>query len=120
MHPRLLHILQHSLGVNGYGIGPQYRNHFCATFNSPDFILCTQLVVTGYMHAHGSKGELTGGSHLFTVTPQGIAAVAMHSPPAPTFTRSQLRYRQWLNLDTGQSFSDWIGAHHKPRKASSY
>ena len=30
MTKRQLEILQHSLGVDQYGRGPQFRNHYCA------------------------------------------------------------------------------------------
>ena len=107
MSPQLLHILQHSLGVDQHGRGSHYRNHFATGPTGPDFDLCNQIVAMGFMRDHGPR-ELTGSMHTFTVTGNGIDAVAVQSPPAPKLTRAQSRYRAWLNEDSGKSFSQYI------------
>lgn len=59
MNKELLHILQHSLGLNEYGQGNQYRNHFVA--GGDDVRKCRELVALGYMRERKDNG-LTGGS----------------------------------------------------------
>lgn len=105
----LLHILQHSLGVDGFGQGRQYRNHFVTGEGSDDFPHCMALVERGLM-THREGNALTGGDDLFCVTDAGKAFVAEHSPKPPRLTRSQKRYRDYLKADSGGSFAEWIGA----------
>ena len=45
--PAQLEILQHALGVDQYGRGEMYRNHFCA--GGDDEATCRELVEMGYM-----------------------------------------------------------------------
>jgi hypothetical protein len=107
----MLHILQHSLGVDKFGQGRQYRNHFCTGPGSKDYDDCKSLVAAGLMAEHPGS-ELTGGDNLFTVTPAGIDYVALHSPPVPPeqkLTRSQRRYRQYLASNCDWSFAEWLG-----------
>ena len=99
-----LQVLQHSLGVDQYGQGRMYRNHYvgeCAE--------CSQLVEMGFMRQYRAS-ELTGGDPLFRVTDEGKAAMLAESPKPPKLTRSQQRYRRWLNdaADAGWSFGDWL------------
>lgn len=75
----LLHILQHSLGVDRFGRGEQYRNHFVTGEGSVDHPICMEAVERGLMHRR-SGDALTGGDDLFTVTDAGKAWVAEHSP----------------------------------------
>ncbi len=105
MDAKLLHVLQHSLGVDQYGQGRMYRNHFCA--GGGDVALCRSLVELGYMIERPAS-ELTGGSPLFHVTDAGKAAMLAESPKAPVLSRSQKRYRAFLNADTGRSFIEWL------------
>lgn len=42
-----LRILQHSLGLDQYGAGRQYRNHFVTGEGSDGFPLCRELVAEG-------------------------------------------------------------------------
>lgn len=105
-----LHILQHSLGVDDYGRGKQYRNHFVTGPVSHDFNDCRALSEAGLMKDHGADKMLCGGSHCFTVTPEGKDAVAKQSPVPPKISRSKQRYRDWLkSVDAhGYSFGDWL------------
>ena len=109
MEKGLLHILQHTLGLNEYCEGRQYRNHFVA--GGDDVRKCRELVSLGHMVERKDNG-LTGGSPWFSVTQQGIDFVATNSParpPEPKLTRSQKRYREYLRADSGLSFAEWIG-----------
>ena len=42
------------------------------------------------------------------VTESGKAAVRCESPKPPKLTRSQKRYREFLNEDCGASFGEWL------------
>jgi hypothetical protein len=112
MLPAHLQILQHSLGVNMYGQGNMYRNRFVAGSGNPDHVHCSALVEQGYMTC--TKGfVLAGGSDLFVVTEAGIAAMLEASPKPPKLTRSQKRYKHWLNVADAypdMKFIDWIKA----------
>jgi hypothetical protein len=61
MNPKLLHILQHSLGLDEYGRGTFYRNRFVTGEGSTDHPLCMELVALGYMKRFPAV-ELFGGS----------------------------------------------------------
>jgi hypothetical protein len=107
----LLHILQHSLGVNQYGQGNQYRNHFVTSKGSKDYDGCMELVARGLMTRRAGNA-LSGGDDVFFVTPAGIDYVALNSPAPPPekkLTRSQRRYRDWVRADSGLDFSEWLG-----------
>jgi hypothetical protein len=97
-----LHILQHSLGLDEYGQGNMYRNHYCGGEED-----CRPLVALGYMKEH-APGELTGGDPWFHVTDAGKAAVLAESPKPPKLTRAQKRYRAFLNTDSGMRFCEWL------------
>lgn len=53
MNARQLEILQHALGVDKYGQGEMYRNHFCAGVD--DEATCRELVEMGYMETFTRK-----------------------------------------------------------------
>lgn len=103
MTPEQLQILQHSLGVDRYGQGPMYRNHFCA--GGADETVCRELVALGYM-------ETFERSYLpyynCRVTESGKQAMRVESPKPPVLTRGQKRYRAFLHADTGGSFIEWL------------
>ena len=46
-----------------------------------------------------------------SVTEAGIEAVRHESPTPPKLTRSQRRYREFLDADSGMSFMEWVKAH---------
>lgn len=106
-----LHILQHALGLDDYGAGRAYRNHYVATEGSESFARCQAHVDAGRMKCYGPHA-LFGGeqSYCFRVTEAGRQYVREHSPRPPQvrLTRSQRRYREWLNADSGLSFGEWI------------
>lgn len=102
-----LHILQHSLGVNEYGEGRQYRNHFCTGPGSNDYDNCLALVAEGLM-TRNKGSEISGGDDIFCVTQKGIAHIKQHSPKPPKLTRSQQNYQDYLDADTCEKFGDWL------------
>lgn len=97
-----LHILQHALGVDQYGKGRMYRNHYVGGEHE-----CRPIVALGYMTEHPAS-EITGGDVWFRVTEAGKAAMLAESPKPPKLTRSQKRYRAFLAADTGSSFKEWL------------
>ena len=102
--PQQLQILQHSLGVDQYGRGRQYRNHFCA--GGADEITCRELVELGYMRQHRTTDLFP--DYNCSVTEAGKVAMLAQSPKPPKLSRSQHRYRRFLHADTGESFGQWL------------
>ena len=109
---RQLEILQHSLGVDQYGQGEMYRSHYVGDPES-----CRPLVALGFMREYPAS-ELTGGSELFRVTESGKAAMLAESPKPPKLSRSQHRYRDFLNADLGISFREYLKALDDVRRRS--
>lgn len=103
--PELLHILQHSLGLDQYGQGEQYRNHYVAGGN--DVIKCRTLVEMGYM-VERDMGMLCGGQPAFFVTQEGKAAVDRESPMPPKLSRSKRRYRVYLRGGFRETYGKWL------------
>lgn len=108
MKPEHLHILQHALGVDQYGRGTQYRNHFVTDPTGRDGVLCEELVAMGYMHNGGSSRELTGGMTFYAVTAAGEKAMRYASPAPPKLSRAKQRYDQYLSEDSDLSFGEWL------------
>lgn len=110
MRKDLLHILQHSLGLDQYGRGRQYRNHFVA--GGDDVGRCQELAAMGYMREHKMAPELTGGSPCFVVTDRGFEAVALYSPappPEPKLTAAQKRYQDYYHSESADGFAWFLG-----------
>jgi hypothetical protein len=106
MEQPLLHILQHTLGLDGYGQGRQYRNHYVA--GAADVAKCRDLMALGYMQEHPPT-QLSGGAPIFAVTEVGMAAVTRESPKPPKKTRSQIRYQEYLEVaDCYEGFGDYL------------
>lgn len=99
--PQQLQILQHSLGVDQYGRGARYRNHFCA--GDADEPICRSLIALYYMKQHHTTEVFPDFN--CSVTEVGILAMLAESPKPPVLTRSQQRYRQWLRV--ADIFPDW-------------
>jgi len=101
-----LHILQHSLGVDAYGRGEQYRNHYVAE----PFADMDELVSAGLMRdcGEGKPGFIGSGMHTYQVTEAGKLAMRENSPPPPRLTRAQRRYREFLSADCGMTFGEWL------------
>lgn len=108
LSPKQLHILQHSLGVDRYGRGSRYRNHFCTGPESDDFADCRALTEMGLMVDHGPQG-MYGGMHGFQVTEQGQRAVTQLSPSPPKLSRSQQRFARYRKVaDCFESFRAFL------------
>lgn len=102
-----LHVLQHALGLDDYGQGTWYRNHYVCGPGHHGYDLCMQHVEAGRMECHEARA-LFGGDYCFSVTDAGKGYVREHSPEPKKMTRSARRYRKWLVSDVDMSFGDWI------------
>jgi len=100
---RQLEVLQHALGVDEFGQGRIYRNHFCA--GGDDEQTCRELVEMGYMETF-TRSFLP--YYNCRVTEIGKAAMLAESPRPPKLSPGQIRYRRFLSADTGESFGDWL------------
>lgn len=107
MDAKQLHILQHSLGLDEYGRGNPYRNHFVTGEGSKDHADCVALVDLGFM-TRRSGSALSGGDDVFTVTEAGRAAVVARSPAPPKVSPGKQRYLDWLAYDSGISFIEYL------------
>lgn len=105
MDTELLKILQHSLGVDKYGQGKMYRNHYCA--GGGDVKKCNTLVKFGYMHKF-TPSEISGGDPIYTVTSLGKTVVMIESPSPPKITKSQKRYELYLRCESNETFGEWL------------
>lgn len=105
----VLHIIQHSLGVDQFGRGDQYRNYFATDEGSIDHPICMEAVSRGLMQVRRANYEPYGGMDVFAVTAEGKLWMAENSPQPPKLTRSQQRYQAYLNADWfAGSFREWI------------
>lgn len=102
LNDRQLEILQHALGVDQYGRGEMYRNHFCA--GDADEDVCRELVAFGFMVTF-TRSYLP--YYNCTVTEEGKAAMLEQSPKPPNLTRGQQRYRAFLKADVDRPFIEW-------------
>jgi hypothetical protein len=93
-----LHILQHSLGLDEYGQGRQYRNHFVTGPGSKDWDACRALTDAGLMTENKGHALLPVGDSVFYVTPAGIDFVATNSPKPPKVSRNRRRYAAFMDL----------------------
>lgn len=107
----LLPILQHAIGVDQFGRGSQYRNHFVAGPGHSDYQTCLEAVASGLMRHH-QNSHVCGGN-VFYVTDTGRAFVAEHSPQPPKLSRSQRRYKAFLDHDSGLPFREWLSSYGK-------
>jgi hypothetical protein len=104
-----LHILQHALGLDDYGQGEPYRNHFVTGPECSDWPLCMAHFEAGRMERHEPRPIFGGGDHYcFTVTAAGKAFVAERSPAPRKQTRAQQRYSAYLRSGCDMDFGDWL------------
>jgi hypothetical protein len=97
------HTLLHTLGL-GRRTGDAWRNHFVGS--TPEIV---ELVAAGLMEKVNDGGPLSGGDPVFRATAAGKArAREIHAREYPKLTRSQSRYREWLNADSGIRFGEWL------------
>lgn len=95
MTQRQLEILQHAYGADQYGQGGGYRRYFSASAMSEDAPTCEELATLGFFQRHGQNGAYP--DHNYTITEEGIAAMRAASPKPPKLSRSQQRYRRFLD-----------------------
>lgn len=100
-------ILCHTLGFDSKGGGRCYRNHFVAGPGHDDYPVLMKCVEAGLMTRRDGSC-LTGGDFLFMATDAGRAYVADNRPPPEKLTRSQKRYRKFLEIDSGLSFGELL------------
>lgn len=93
----LLSILQHSLGVDKFGRGYQYRNRFVTGEGSVDHPTCMAAVEQGLMQRYAGNA-LTGEMDLFVVTAAGKEFVRVNSPKPDARQRRKDRYSRFLHL----------------------
>jgi len=99
-----LHILQHSLGLDQYGRGKEYRNRYVVGPDCDSFTACQELVSMGMMQDRGAQ-PICGGMHCFMVTDWGRMKMHEESPEPPKVSRGRQRYLKWLEV--GDAFGDW-------------
>jgi hypothetical protein len=104
--PTQLHILQHSLGLDQYGRGREYRNHFVTGPGSHDFADCEALV-DGLCMTVRRNLPLAGGSgnNCYTVTDWGRMKMHEQSPSPPKLSKAKKRYHEWMA--SGECYPDW-------------
>lgn len=84
MTPEQLHIIAHSLGVDQYGRGSQYRNHFVTSQEGEDGAICESLCAYGLMTRDNRfPSELSGGSDVYHVTENGKRLFFANCPRPP-------------------------------------
>lgn len=103
----LLHLLQHALGLDDYGRGTMYRNHFVTGEGCDGWTLLNQAVTDGLATRHDPR-KMFGGDYCFTVTDAGKKYVREKSPAPPKRTRSQKRYDAFMSEDSGYTFGEWL------------
>lgn len=114
--PRQLEILQHALGVDEYGRGQMYRNHFCA--GVADENVCRELVAMGFMETFTRKWL---PYYNCIVTETGKAAMLAQSPKPPKLSAAKRRYLEYLRIAdaTNETFIEYLRRISPRRKASS-
>ena len=103
-----LHILQHALGIDRYGQGNPFRNHFVTGTGSLDWPQCNELVQRRLMSVRRNH-PLSGGDDCFWVTDAGKQYVAKFSPKRPGATRNRSRKaRNQRYLEYGDGFKSFL------------
>lgn len=100
-----LKILRHSLGTDWEGNVRWDRNYFDP--GGEDLKICESLLAQGYMCKAKTKTAFIG-NNLFYVTEAGKQYVREHEPQKKVLTRSQERYRKFLNADSCLDFGEWL------------
>jgi hypothetical protein len=107
-----LHILQHALGLDDYGRGKSYRNHYVTGPSCDGWDLCMAHVEAGRMEKHEPRDMFGGGDNCcFTVTDAGREYVLEHSPTPPRMSPSKQRYLTWLRVADvypDMTFGEWL------------
>ena len=103
----ILSVLQHALGVDEYGRGRQYRNHFVCGEGHHSYDACLDATDHGLM-VRRESGMFGANGSCFLVTDAGREWMAENSPSPPKLSRSQQRYQSYLDADCGVSFGEWL------------
>lgn len=111
MTSQQLQILQHSLGVDKYGLTPKgftpyTRNHFCA--GGSDEETCRELVEMGYMVQHERRADLPYFN--CSVTRDGMKAMHAASEKPTKMSRSAKRFEEYRNFADAFdcTFRQWL------------
>lgn len=115
MKPQHLQILQHALGLDEYGRGTMYRDHFVTGEGNADHAACVELSELGYMTRRAAI-QLFGGDDIFRVTAAGKEAAIVNSPAPPKVSRSKQRYSDFLHAESSLSFGDWLKMKERQRR----
>lgn len=107
-----LSILQHTMGLDQYGRGAKYRNHFVSCKGHHDQPEIDEMVSEGLMaQTNGIHPALLGGedSYCFHVTASGERFIEKNSPKPPRLTKAQQRGERWREYgDMFNSFRDFL------------
>ncbi len=104
-----LQVVQHTLGLDAYGRGTMYRNHFVSCPGHHDQPAIDSLVADGLMARNQRiDSELVGGmdSMVFYVTEAGKQWVMENSPKPPKIPRARARYLRFLEY--GDAFDSFL------------
>ena len=104
LHDRLL---WHALGLSHHcGTTEPHRNHYVT---GPAAGPILDLVRGGLMEECDLRSWMEASSRLFVVTAAGREhALRTFHEAAPKLTRSQRRYRRYLNEDSSLTFGEWL------------
>lgn len=95
---QILHILQHSLGLDEYGrTRGGNRNFFGTGEGNPDHVMCEQAVARGLMTKRATRLAFCPHEDVFYVTDAGKAWILEVSPKPPKIPASKSRYRAYLD-----------------------
>jgi hypothetical protein len=102
---RQLGLMRHALGISE-DTRTSYRNYFAASPNCDDHAEWLTMVENGYATNHGPKPHYAD-LVFFSVTEKG-EILARRFAPRPKLTKSQARYRAYLDADMGCSFREYL------------
>lgn len=102
------HILFHSLGLDENGHGNMYRNYHCVSveFETKELFSIREMERDGLMREGNRIND--GRDQYFIVTDKGKNLARGLITPLPKLSRSQKRYRAFLDADSGATFKEYI------------
>jgi len=115
---RQLAMMRHALGFDCQGNGRRYRNHYCGP-QGEERKAWMELVDAGWA-THKNLGPISGGDDTFWLTKPAIDYVCSKRPAPPKLTRSQKRYREFLDADSGMRFGEWLKGLGKRKEYSRF
>lgn len=117
----MLGILQHTLGLDEFGEGRKYRNHFVSGNGSEDDLKCREAVRLGLMKSiteNISEVMRGQGSSVYKVTRDGENYISEHSKKKPKVSKSKQRYKRFLEYgDMFDSFRDFLKWDAEPERS---